>query len=184
MASWTSLDSAVQEPNYTEWKQRQLWTLVEASCLLSGIEPVVPPEQFNKDGRTAGIPRSIYTDLKDAIDLQQLSFVESRDPYIRGRRVKPDECVTWAIGMGYTLPEALLGLKKGDPAETREQRTERLRRRVAEEKSKGNRAFNKTVAAEEGIHVTRLKQLLQPAQKPAKGTAGPWAGLTSPGKQD
>lgn len=53
----------MQEPNYSEWKRRQLWTLIEAACLLSGIEPVAP-EQFNKDSDTAGIPRRIYADLK------------------------------------------------------------------------------------------------------------------------
>jgi hypothetical protein len=168
----------MQEPNYSEWKQRQLWTLVEASCLLSGIEPV-PPEQFNKDSRSAGIPRTIYADLKDAIDLKQLSFLPSRDAYLRGRRVKPDECVTWAVGRKYAIPDALLGLGKRDPAETREQRADRLRRRVAEEKSKGNKAFLKTVAKEEGISETRLKQLLGPAKTPAKNTAGPWSALSS-----
>lgn len=172
----------MQEPNYSEWKQKQLWTLIEAACLLSGIEPL-PPITFYKVIEAGGIQVKIYTDLKDAIDLKQIYFAESRNWYLHGRRVKPDECVTWAAGRGYVIPSGLSELMKRDPNEPHEQRTERLKRRVAEEKSKGNKAFNKTVAKEEGISDSRLKQIIGPVNKaPAKKTSSTnWAStLASP----
>lgn len=53
-------------------------------------------------------------------------------------------------------------LRAGDRAvpESPEQRRQRLRARVAEEKAKGNRAFLKSIAEEEGVSVARLKQIL------------------------
>jgi hypothetical protein len=170
----------MQEPDYSEWTQRQLWTLVESACLLSGIAPV-PPKQFDGAPETGGVPAKIYADLKNAIDLGQIEFVESRDQFFRGRRVKPDECVTWAAGRGYAIPAALLCLKKRDPDETAEQRKDRLRRRVAEERAKGNKAPLKTVAKEEGRSVSRVKQLIGPAKRPAEKTASGWgSALTGP----
>lgn len=57
--------------------------------------------------------------------------------------------------------------------ESAEQRRERLRARVREEKAKGTRAFLKAVADEERITVSRLKQLIA---KP-KGATTIWSGL-------
>jgi hypothetical protein len=44
--------------------------------------------------------------------------------------------------------------------ESATQRRERIKKRVQAEKAKGTKAFLKAVAEEEGISVTRLKQLL------------------------
>jgi hypothetical protein len=49
----------------------------------------------------------------------------------------------------------------GGDKESRDQRCDRLRRRVAEAKAKGTRDFLRVVAAEEDISVSRLKQLLK-----------------------
>jgi len=46
--------------------------------------------------------------------------------------------------------------------ESAAQRRTRLKKRVHAEKNKGTKAFLKTVAAEEGFNVSRLKQLLKP----------------------
>jgi hypothetical protein len=56
----------------------------------------------------------------------------------------------------------------GGDQESAAQRRERLQKRVDDERAKGNRAFNKTVAEEEGIHVSRLKQILTAKPEPAK----------------
>jgi len=56
-----------------------------------------------------------------------------------------------------------------------EQRRERLRARVREEKARGTKAFLRRVAEEEGISVSRLKQLTSENPSPA----GMWAGLTT-----
>jgi len=56
--------------------------------------------------------------------------------------------------------------------ESATQRRERLKRRVDELKAKGVKAFLKTVSEEEGISVTRVKQLLQEETEPKKPSLG------------
>lgn len=58
-------------------------------------------------------------------------------------------------------------------SESAEQRRERLRARVLREKAKGTRAFLRTVAEEEGISQSRLKQLVGEPRK----RASTWSGL-------
>jgi hypothetical protein len=60
-------------------------------------------------------------------------------------------------------------------AESAEQRRDRLRARVREEKTKGTRPFLKVVAGEEGISISRLKQLV----RNAPGAAPAWPALGS-----
>ena len=60
-------------------------------------------------------------------------------------------------------------------AESAEQRRERLKARVREEKTRGTKAFLKAVASEEGISVSRLKQLVK--REPA--LAKSWSRLLS-----
>ena len=75
-------------------------------------------------------------------------------------KAKIDDFVHWAKKMNWNLPGELDNL--GPPVEESPvQRRERLKTRVNQEKAKGTRAFLKVVAQEEGISVTRLKQLLQ-----------------------
>jgi len=54
-----------------------------------------------------------------------------------------------------------------------EARRERLKARVGEEKAKGTKAFNQVVAKEEGLSVSRLKQLLTKKTEPISI----WTGL-------
>lgn len=54
--------------------------------------------------------------------------------------------------------------------ESARQRRERLAKLVRAERGKGNRAFLKTVAGEEGITVSRLKQILKEPPKKLPGT--------------
>lgn len=56
----------------------------------------------------------------------------------------------------------------GGDTESAEARADRLFQRVEEERAKGNRAFNKTVAEEEGFSVQRLKQILDWRKKQKK----------------
>lgn len=56
----------------------------------------------------------------------------------------------------------------GGDQESAAQRRERLQKRVDAERARGNGAFNKTVAAEEGIGVSRLKQILAAKTEPSK----------------
>ncbi len=57
-------------------------------------------------------------------------------------------------------------------AESAAQRRERLKKRVQAEKTKGNKAFLKAVSEDEGISVSRLKQLLKEEPKPTKARFG------------
>ena len=59
----------------------------------------------------------------------------------------------------------------GGDKESVTQRRARLKKRVRAEKNKGNNAFLKTIAAEEGISVSRLKQLLMTESQPKRGLA-------------
>ena len=70
----------------------------------------------------------------------------------------------------------------GGDTESAEQRRERLKARVKHEKTKGTRAFLQVVAAEEGISVPRLKQLVREEQHAANKYLAilPKAGKTSP----
>lgn len=170
----------MNEPDYTAWVSYQTWTLIEAACLLASIEPI-PAAQFDKNRATGGLPARIYSDLKDAIDLKQIRWTESRDRNIQGRRVTPSDCITWAAGRKHNIPEPLAHLRKRDPNETPAQRRVRLERRVREVKAAGIRAFLKTVASEEGITPSRLKQILDEKQalpaltsKPIRSSRNPY----------
>lgn len=52
----------------------------------------------------------------------------------------------------------------GSVAETPEERRTRLRERVGQEKAKGTRAYLRTVSEEEGVSISRLKQLIKRPQ--------------------
>ncbi|ARO88767.1 hypothetical protein EBAPG3_013865 [Nitrosospira lacus] len=70
---------------------------------------------------------------------------------------------------------------KGAPAssETPAQRRERLKKRVLEEKTKGTKAFLRTVALEEKISISRLKQIIEEVSTDSSS----WGGLLSSKRQ-
>jgi len=61
-----------------------------------------------------------------------------------------------------------------EDVESTTERRERLQKRIDEEKANGNRAFQKTVAEEEGIHISRLKQILNPNKDKHKSPSNTW----------
>lgn len=85
-------------------------------------------------------------------------------------------------------PEMLRAVTEGFPTlsgdvpsnEPPEQRRERLRRNVLEEKKKGTKAFLQTVADRENISVTRVKQLIKADPVPDKNT---WKDLETTSRQ-
>jgi hypothetical protein len=95
----------------------------------------------------------------------------------------PKEYVEWAVSKGIDIPELLAQqflTKMGDVKESPENRRRRLGDRVLQEKVKGNKAFLKIVANEEGISVSRLKQLIK-SEPPPQST---WVGqLVSASRQ-
>lgn len=68
------------------------------------------------------------------------------------------------------------GGETDNKTESKSERQDRLRARLKEEKAKGNRAFLVTVAKEEDISVSRIKQLVRTSQEPAE-PRGVWTGL-------
>jgi hypothetical protein len=85
---------------------------------------------------------------------------------IAGHTIELDELLTLDNG-GFKIDRRKLNRLIDNPiagagdAESAKQRRERLKKRVITEKNKGNKKFLKTVAEEEGISVTRIKQLMQ-----------------------
>jgi hypothetical protein len=62
----------------------------------------------------------------------------------------------------------------GGDAESATQRRERLKKREKELRAKGVKAFLKTIADEEGISISRLKQLLQDEHESTKKSKSLW----------
>ncbi len=58
--------------------------------------------------------------------------------------------------------------------ESAEQRRERIKKRINELKAKGVKAFLKTVAEEEGLSTSRIKQLIQEEKPPTKKKTPYW----------
>lgn len=71
----------------------------------------------------------------------------------------------------------------GVPAESPDERKQRLKARVAAEKRKGTKAFLQAVAAEEGLSLSRLKQLVAEPKAAADTWAAPLAGLAGTGSK-
>lgn len=58
--------------------------------------------------------------------------------------------------------------------ESSEKRRERIRKRVEDLKAKGEKAFLKTVAEEEGLSISRIKQLIRDDKSTSKSKAPQW----------
>ena len=91
----------------TTWTSKQLWTLLEAAYLLDGQFP--PDQGLTLDRlRPHPGPSTIYSAIKDAIDLGRLPFVPSRMNDVATRRVEPRACVQWAKALPMRVPPVLL----------------------------------------------------------------------------
>ena len=110
----TSGNADPLQSSIEEWKSRRLWTLAEASYLLAGE---VPPtnslsQLIEASHGAAGV---IYRDLKDAVELGELNFYESRTNEFGTRRVDPSLCVHWALTRSINVPSALRELADKQP---------------------------------------------------------------------
>lgn len=70
-----------------------------------------------------------------------------------------------------------------DTIETPQEYRARVRARVKAERAKGTKSFNKVVAEEEGISITRLKQLLKDEADVVEESPNNWAGLEIKARQ-
>ena len=117
----------MQTPDYQFWTEdKRLWTLIEAACLIAGIEPQ-PLEVFDMKITTGGLAAKIYDALKDAIDLKGIDFFETRTSALAHRRVKPNCVTSWAKSRGYSIPAELISLlqpTKADKTQTPGERSE------------------------------------------------------------
>lgn len=150
-------------------------------CLLTG-EPVTVSPEYEYDERFFGAACRYerllqYWKSGRHPDCTPLTyFVE----WARSKGEIPDwEPVAEEMGFIQKNKPTVEGLLDGRQAE---ERRKRLIERVAEEKNKGNKSFLKTVAEEEGISRSRLKQLIDPNPK-KNHTHNHWQGLATPFSQ-
>ena len=111
------------KPDYSRYGRKQLWTAIEASCLLADIEPV-PFAEFMPMYNAAHARRAveidgdlrdsfeIYSDMKDSFDLGRLEFREARpnqlgERYLGQRLVRPVACIEWAHRRRWNVPAKL-----------------------------------------------------------------------------
>ncbi|MCO5099222.1 MAG: hypothetical protein M9884_17400 [Rhodocyclaceae bacterium] len=92
------------------WAGLSLWTFLEAANLLAGKQPG-SFDELDRDNIGHGSPGFFYRQLKDAYQLEQIETLPPRIDKIYGRRVRPTDAVTWALTMGYDVPESLCKLK-------------------------------------------------------------------------
>jgi hypothetical protein len=79
-----------------EYIRRETWSLVEAACILTGLNPA-HRDYFDKNPATGGRAAHTYANLKDATDAfirgergeHSLPCLRERTPYIADRRVRP-----------------------------------------------------------------------------------------------
>ena len=111
------------KPDYSRYGRKQLWTAIEASCLLADIEPVpfvefMPMYNAAHAGRAAEIDGDlrdsfeIYSDMKDSFDLGRLEFHEARpnrlgERFFGQRLVRPVACIEWAHRRRWNVPAKL-----------------------------------------------------------------------------
>src|SRR5687768_9977513 len=95
---------------YKGWNEKSLWTIFEACCLVYGVEP---PAASNISERINALPadsrRSIevlYGHAKDALDLEVLKPVSSRDGQYQNMRLKPVDFLAWAKSRDVKIPAA------------------------------------------------------------------------------
>ena len=110
-----------------DWLARDLWTLIEAAQICSGLEPYLggPVTDSPHDivPRIADVTARanfelLYGRSKDAADLGKLPFVRSRTGKIGNTRVRPAEYLAWAIDNGHPVsPDVKLPMKPSPPVE-------------------------------------------------------------------
>ena len=139
------------------------WTLHETACYFSWQ---IPATTGRPDAESQVLPESadptarrVYRLLKDMAITGDPRIIRMGG-WFGDDRIKPVDAMNWAVQRtDFKVPEPIIQ-QLAHLREAPAQRHARLRRRVEEEKQKGNPAFNKTVAKEEGISVARLKQIL------------------------
>lgn len=86
--------------DFEKWKERDLWTLSEAACIVCGYSP--------GSGFFSEEPRNVQ-DIFESADmsiiagtLQTATTEDGEEKY-----VKPAKFITWAHGKGYPIPDEL-----------------------------------------------------------------------------
>lgn len=92
------------KPDYPKWLDAELWTILEAAYLLSDKEPILVD-----DPSEMGEPEAeIYRNIKHATENGNLTRQgKNRSGEVRGKKVRPDDVLTWALGKRHKIPKAL-----------------------------------------------------------------------------
>lgn len=190
-------DWEISAEEWRAWQTLRYLTIEEGLYLVSGINVGNAVRQFRC---AEGVFFNIRPDfgricLLTGLDERPVNFMEMR---IRGalglHYFLEVQAIKRAIDVGeieLPAPKTLdwwlnfwdmagIAVSRGgetaNKTESKSERQDRLRARLKEEKAKGNRAFLVTVAKEEGISVSRIKQLVGTSQEPAE-PRGVWKGL-------
>lgn len=106
MADADTMSEAFELP----WSRRELWTLTEAACLLSGVEPISEKDSFQTQAKASAKLATIYRDLKDATIKGTIKYIDPFGGWVGHRRLDPRACIAWAKAKGFKVPEHLAEL--------------------------------------------------------------------------
>lgn len=173
MAVWDAmahvLDKAglrgVDEGELSSLVDKFAWAPEQTPFTLEYIQPDRFRDAVYREANSCGIGRE---DMKSSFERQLNLLAASSSAAIMNHGRQAREAVAVAIGEFFlALPTSGMELSESDEQELPEKRRERLKVRVNQERAKGTKAFLKVVAAEEGISIPRLKQLVYEKPEPA-----------------
>jgi hypothetical protein len=169
----------MQPADYQLHAKHQHVAVFEWVHLINKVEPPIHWAAFRRDYVDEPNPaaplfnelRETYKALKAGMDSGQLKYV--RGPGWYGlHRIEPRELLRWSKAHRFvTLPRALAGAIPQVAKETPIQRRQRLVNRRDELIASGERAWQKKLAAEEGVSASAIKGIL--AKAAAKKSAEP-----------
>lgn len=111
----------VTAPTYGKWRERKLWTVHEAICLLLAIEPEIP---WLKESHDVGGADPLIEALQQYAELVADAMTSgtlkpfSRDDLalaVSDRRVNPREFLEWAQSRKIAIPNELAPVLEHDP---------------------------------------------------------------------
>jgi hypothetical protein len=109
-------DNEALQPIALPWSKQELWTVNEAACLLSGIEPCAGRAELEAAMTTNAALRLIYRELKDATIKGTIKAIDPFGAWVGNRRVDPKSCIAWATAKGLGIPDKLAQLAEALPA--------------------------------------------------------------------
>jgi hypothetical protein len=161
---------------FSKWESKDAWSLRDFIDLLCGIVPDKARQntdeinEAREDVIRAVSMGKLHT--KDRVGKTQGDVLYETHVFF-----DPQEAIAWAAPKFPKFPFKDVSPPQGE--ETSEARKKRIKALINELKSQGVRAFLQTAAAEEGVSVSRIKQIVydNPTTDSSNSAKNPWAGL-------